>query len=158
MSLGPADLFSAHFLDVVSISFTLDKNFSLISHHPGSFHAKENAWQYRLLLGYVASIKKEAAKSGNTTESSSYKMQVVCKIPWWSAKHDEMRYIWCRVNAFTSSWCPRLYSADTSAHLTFGCFKMLVIFPDILKPSFSLCILVLSPGHFFSGRHGARLY
>ena len=83
-----------------------------------SRHLKEEAWDYRLLTGYVASIKKEKVKSANTTAASSYKMQVVCRLPWWSKQHDEMRYVFVRVNTFTSAWCPRLYTSETSAHLS----------------------------------------
>ena len=58
-------------------------------------------------FGYVASIKKEAGKSDNTTDSSPYKMQAARLLPRCAASRDEVRYVFARANAVASSWRPR---------------------------------------------------
>ena len=70
----------------------------------------ERSWDYRLLIGYIASIKHEREDVLSANTDAAYNMQVVCKMPWWSRDDYEIQYIFVRVNAYASGYNPKAYA------------------------------------------------
>ena len=53
-------------------------------------------------------------------EDTSYHLQVVCRLPWWDSSAHEVKYSFCRVNAYTSGYAPRSYYPWHAAHFAPG--------------------------------------
>lgn len=65
--------FSAHFDEIFLLAKPLFL-FLLVS----DLAPKPNAWDFRLLVCYFASLKREVIKSDNARNDPAYKFQVVC--------------------------------------------------------------------------------
>ena len=48
---------------------------------------QSQAWNYRSMVGYIASMKRSTKKSANT--DTSWIFTVVCKLPWRNAQPDD---------------------------------------------------------------------